>query len=101
MSAGAPIGNQNGAKGFRWREAIERAIEYWPEVCPTGQNDKMKGINLAAHTFVKKMMDDHDFNFFKEFGDRLDGKPKQQTEITGADGSPILNGITVKMVKPS
>ncbi len=26
---------------------------------------------------------------WREIADRLDGKPKQQTEVTGADGGPI------------
>lgn len=74
MPVGAPLGNQNANRGTRWRDAIGRAIECWPEECKTGQNELMNGINKAAHVFVNKMILDEDIQFFKEFGDRLDGK---------------------------
>lgn len=89
-------GNDNAAKGTRWRDAIERAIEYWPQVCPTGQNDLMKGLNEAAHQFVAKMMDEGDLGFFKEFGDRLDGKPKQSVDVGGE--VPFIQKITREVV---
>lgn len=38
----------------------------------------------------------------KELGDRLDGKPKQQTEVTGADGGPLqITEVAWNVVKPS
>ncbi len=97
MPGGAPIGNQNAHKGNRWRDALERAIEYWPEPCPTGQNDLMKGLNLAAHKYVNKMMEEEDLGFFKEFADRIDGKPKQSVDV-GGTGEPIT-AITREVVK--
>ncbi len=78
----AQLGNQNAAKGTRWRAALERAIEAWPEAYEGGSNDLMKGINAAAHAYVAKMMTDADLGFFKEFGDRLDGKPMQGMEVS-------------------
>ena len=39
-----------------------------------------------------------DMQAMKEIGDRLDGKPKQQTELTGADGEPLLAGVDVRVV---
>jgi hypothetical protein len=84
----AQIGNNNAAKGTRWRTAIEHAIESWPDAYNGGSNDLMKGINAAAHNFVAKMMQDGDIQFFKEFGDRLDGKAKQQVEV-GGNGNPL------------
>lgn len=84
---GAPIGNQNSVKGKRWAAAIERAVDAYPAKCETGQNDLMRGINNAAYAFVAKMMEDNDLGFFKEFGDRLDGKAKQQVEMSGSIGT--------------
>ena len=78
----APLGNNNGAKGTRWRSAIEKAIDSWPEAYEGGSNELMKGINAAASAFVRKMMEDGDIAFFREFGDRIDGKPKQTIEAT-------------------
>lgn len=78
----APKGNTNAARGTRWRAALERAIEAWPEAYEGGANDLMKGINAAAHAYVRTMMTDNDLGFFKEFGDRIDGKPMQSMEIS-------------------
>lgn len=88
--AGAPIGNDNRARSKRWAAAIERAVECWPNP-PSGVDcsDLIKGLNKAAHGFVGKMLEERDIAFFREFGDRLDGKAKQQTELTGADDGPL------------
>jgi hypothetical protein len=37
----------------------------------------------------------------KELLDRLDGKAVQQTELTGAEGAPLLSGIQVTFIKPN
>lgn len=88
---GAPLGNQNGANFRRWQAALERSIAAYPEMPDiTNCNAFMIGINKAAHAFVVKMIDTKDIQFFKEFGDRLDGKAKQQTELTGADGKDLF-----------
>lgn len=96
---GGTLGNQNAAKGARWREAIERAINAWPEAYDGGANDFMKGINAAAHAFVKQMMTDGDIAFFREFGDRLDGKSRQQLDIGGQTDNPLVTAINIRFVK--
>lgn len=65
-----------------------RAVEAWPDLpdC-TDCNDFMRGINMAAHGFVGKMMAEKDISFFREFGDRLDGKPAQT--IQGDPENPL------------
>lgn len=89
--AGAPLGNQNAVKGKRWEQAIVRAIEAWPNP-PDNKNcaPLIVGLNAAAHAFVAKMYSEQDLGFFKEFGDRLDGKAHQSTELTGKDGGPVV-----------
>lgn len=98
--AGAPLGNDNRARSKRWAAAIERAVEAWPnEPSSENCNALIKGLNQAAHAFVGKMLAEKDIAFFREFGDRLDGKAKQQTEITGEDGGPIgFTQITRRVV---
>jgi len=78
---GAPEGNQNAAKGKRWRDAIEHCVERWPEQ-PDLQNclPLLRGLRIAARAFVEKMIADNDIAFFREFGDRLDGKAIQQID---------------------
>lgn len=89
----APLGNHNGAKGKQWAEAVKRAIrakygKEWDESLA----ELAKGLVDAAA--------DGDLQALKEIGDRLDGKPKQQTEISGPDGSAIPMRTVVNFVTP-
>lgn len=97
---GAPLGNQNAAKGKRWAAAIERAIERAAtgKPRPTDVSDMIAGLDYAADMFVQQMIDAKDLGYFKEFGDRLDGKPKQQTELSGPDGEAIPMKTVVNFV---
>jgi hypothetical protein len=98
---GAPVGNQNAAKAKLWNAAIQRAIERLgsgKELDPNDdRSDFVKGLDRMADEFVKRQ--DDGLPFFKELGDRLDGKPAQA--ITGADGGPLqVEKITFEIVKP-
>lgn len=98
---GAPIGNNNAAKGKLWSHALERAAEYYPEKPPIGKNDKMKGIYEAAHRFWNEMMTENkmygSLPYFKELGDRLDGRPKQQMELSQDPANPVFKPIEATM----
>jgi hypothetical protein len=89
--AGAPTGNQNAARGNRWRSAIERALQkkYGRELA-----EAMDELALKFIDAVEK----GDIAAFREFGDRIDGKPKQQIEATGPDDGPIEQKLTVEFV---
>jgi hypothetical protein len=81
---GAPPGNNYAAKAKRWSEAVERAIAAYPDAPNTeGCNELMLGLNNAAQAFVAKMMVENDIAFFREFGDRMEGKPAQPLEHSG------------------
>lgn len=57
----------------------------------------------AAQVVMLAAADEPDVSAAREMGDRLDGKPKQQTEITGgedADGNAIPASINVNF-RPS
>ena len=98
---GAPIGNQNAAKSKRWEAAIERALAAWPDPPDSeGCTDFTRGINQAAHQFVGKMMREDDLGFYKEFGDRIDGKPKQSVDATLAnpDGTGLFEKAVLEVV---
>lgn len=62
----------------RSKEAIERLV-----LIMQGPNDKLA--MMAAQAIL----------------DRAFGKPRQQMELTGEDGAPVLQGITVSFVKPN
>ncbi|HEX3156753.1 MAG TPA: hypothetical protein VHV32_19145 [Candidatus Angelobacter sp.] len=101
---GAPFGNQNAAKGKLWSAAIQRAIERHAtgQAAPTDVSDFVRGLDAAADKFVLALFLANDLAYFKEFGDRMEGRPKQQieAEITGADGGAIQSNLTVEFVRP-
>jgi hypothetical protein len=75
----APLGNSNARKENRlWSETIKRAV---------AQNDAVK-LRAAADKLVELAVAG-DVSALRELGDRLDGKPKQQIEATGADDGPL------------
>lgn len=86
---GAPIGNQNGAKGRRWREAIQRALAR-----STGSVDG--GLDKAAEQLVSLALGGDKWAI-DHIADRLDGKPKQSI-IGGEEDDPPLRIQEVKRV---
>ena len=79
MERGAQPGNSNARKENRlWAETIKRAV---------AQNDALK-LRAAADKLVELAVAG-DVSALRELGDRLDGKPKQQIEATGADDGPL------------
>ena len=76
---GAPEGNQNATKNRPWAEVIKRSL-----LAEDG-----KKLRALADRLVDKALEG-DVTALKEIGDRMDGKPKQQTELTGADGEAFV-----------
>ena len=83
---GAPLGNQNAAKGKMFYEALRKALTQNPKKL----NDVVDGLIDAA--IAKEPW------AVKELIDRVDGKAIQAIE--NADGSPLLAGIQVTFVRP-
>jgi len=84
-------GNQLAAAPKPWTRALERHAKQNP--------DKMA--KLAALTFDAALSGD--MQAVREIGDRLDGKPKASTEVTGANGSALfpVTAINVVGVEPA
>lgn len=74
--AGAPIGNQNSAKGKRWKSVIEKRLE------------ALQAMEKIADSLITEAMTGN-IQAIKEIGDRIDGKPAQSIEATGLDGGAI------------
>ena len=86
MPAGAPKGNQNGAKAKVWSAAISRALD---------KRTKLEG-KQALDALAEQLLancDSGDMTALKELGDRLEGRPQQS--IVGADDGPL----TIQIVK--
>ena len=77
MSVGAPLGNNNAAKGKLWTDAIKRAL--------ARRSDTVEGgLNYLADTFIEAVANG-DAWAMKELGDRLEGRPAQTTVLEGGD----------------
>ena len=91
---GAPVGNTNASKTKIWYAAILRALE------KRGGGDRVKALDELAEKLLEAV-EKGDLQALKEFGDRLDGKPKQQIEASGPDGGPLeLSVIERRIIKP-
>ena len=80
---GAPVGNKN-ASGTQdaekpFRDALRRAIVQDDGKRLRGAAEKLLDLADAGEPWA-----------VKELADRTDGKSKQQTEITGAGGGPVI-----------
>ena len=89
--AGAPQGNQNAAKAKIWHAAVMRALR------KRSKTEQLEALDELAEKFLDAVAAG-DLQAFKELGDRLDGKPKQQIEATGLDNGPIEQKLTVEFV---
>jgi uncharacterized membrane protein len=78
----APLGNQYAKRSRVWTAAIERAL------AKRSLNDQNEAIDALAETLLKKV-EEGDVSAIKELGDRLEGKPVQALEHSGADGGPL------------
>jgi hypothetical protein len=89
--AAAP-GNQYAAKSKQWQAAIERALDRMgdPDIDPDKleRTPRMKALDDMAAEFLSQVKASG-MGGFKELGDRLDGKPVQQTELSGPNGGPV------------
>ena len=100
-TSGGQPGNQNAAKGKRWRDAIEEAIAAFPQE-PDYVNclPFIAGLRRAAHAYVNRMMAEQDIAFFREFGDRIDGKSAQSLTLAGDEDNPLaFTEVTRKIIK--
>lgn len=88
---GAPLGNQNAAKGKRWQAAIERALERRAtgQPRPTDVSALIQGLDMAADLFVQNLFGTGDLGYFKELGDREDGKAAQSVALANDNGEPF------------
>lgn len=80
---GGQPGNKNATKNKAWENTLRRAL-----LAEDG-----KKLRALADKLIERAQEG-DVTALKEIGDRLDGKPVQQNEITGADGDPIVLKVT-------
>jgi len=76
---GAPKGNQNGAKGRRWFEAIDKALKQY--VDKKRKIEAGQALDRIAKIVVKEALEGS-FWAIEEIADRLDGKAAQSLHLT-------------------
>jgi hypothetical protein len=88
----APLGNTNAARGNRWRDAIDRALE---------KRSRARGIQ-ALDELAERLLaaaEEGEGWALKELGDRFDGKPAQGVIVMGdADAAPVQIKATIEFV---
>lgn len=92
-ASGGQPGNQNAARGRKWREAIQRALARKAGTVELG-------LDAAADKLVSLAIDAGDKWALEEIGNRHDGKPVQSTLHAGdEDGGPVQHHHTFEVVK--
>lgn len=86
---GAPVGNQNAASAFMWKQAILRALER------RGAGDRLKALDDLAEKLLMNC-DDGDISALRELGDRVEGKPPQAINLGGQDDNPLKTSVKLE-----
>ena len=81
---GAPFGNTNGAKQRLIEQALIREIKQRDLKAGDGET-----LRIIAAAQIDRALSGEPMSFDR-IADRLDGKPKHLTELTGGDGSPLV-----------
>ena len=87
--SGAPLGTLNAAKGKMFYDQLRKIAVQEPQRLRNVAETLFSAAELGEPWAVKELID------------RFDGKPMQQTELTGAEGAPLLTGIQVTFIKPN
>lgn len=75
-----------------WTDALRRAINRESE-----GKGSAKWLDVIANRVIEDAANGN-IVAAKEIGDRLEGKPKQQTEVSGPDGGAIPTRLVVETV---
>ena len=78
-TSGGQPGNTNGGKGR----------QFYRRVLALCEQEEYSRLNKAAEKVLDEAAGGQEWAIVL-LRDTLDGKPKQQTEITGADGGPVF-----------
>jgi len=94
---GAPFGNHNAAKGRRWQQAIDRALEKRSKATGIEELDRLAEkfldcVDSGAKDFMRG---------FDALGDRIDGRPTQALEHSGPGGGELPVAVSVVLTPPA
>lgn len=90
----APKGNKNAAKAKLFEQALKRALA-------RAHGSVDAGLDRICDVIVEQATVERDKQVASMIADRIDGKPMQSTELTGADGKDLIpTSLHVNFVKP-
>ena len=92
--AGAPVGNQNAAKGKKWKAALDRALEAKSRVLGKEALDECAAVLIDQALAGEQWA-------LRELGDRYDGKPSQALDIGSDPDRPLINKVVREIVDNS
>ena len=88
MAGGAPLGNQNAAKSRQFEQAVNRAIAADDGKRLRSSAERLLDLAANGEQWATQML-----------RDTLDGKPGQAVTVLGDAAQPLLQHITVELVK--
>lgn len=77
---GAPIGNDNASKGKRWKNVLIKRLE------------ALQAMEKIADSLITEAMTGN-IQAIKEIGDRIDGKPMQEMDISVTQHESALDDL--------
>jgi len=85
-----PNGRPKGARSFttKVRDALEKIAD--------GEKD-VTNETLFIKAILKKSIVDQDVSMMRTVWEQLDGKPLQKTELTGAEGVPLIPETNINL----
>ena len=97
----APKGNNFARNAQVAKKALEHALLDYQGEEPSGERvSEFKALVDIWKAQIAKAVTDSDTQSAAMIVDRLDGKAKQQTEITGAGGGPVNIDFVVEFIAP-
>lgn len=98
--AGAPLGNKNGAKKrLPWSQALKRSLTRLAADNGEKSPNYRRGLDKVADAVVRDAAEGNK-DAWMELGNRLEGKPSQAIEVSGAGGGAIDLKWTVEVTEP-
>ena len=84
-------------KRGKWRLALLKACERIEDEDGVPGPEPKPVLDRLAYRFIRDCLERRDIAYYRELGDRLDGKPPQALAVEGENGEPIT-GVKVVFV---
>jgi hypothetical protein len=83
-SSGGQPGNKSRATQYRVKRTLEKLVSE-----ASSKSEGLTKLETMCKAIIEKA-EEGDTQAFREVADRLDGKPAQALEVSGAEGGPLI-----------